>query len=221
MLKRFNNTLLIFFFAVVLTLILFPDLPVLAEEAGTDEGDDLFAVIVEFVVDRDSALASQRSVIETVRRLGELKPGRDFKVPDYAQSSLLQGELESVIQIQQAQQTYGELKRELISELSREIVELLTLKNRIENQTELHGLLNERLEDTERQVQAGIISPDALWQLSEKIIDVQTSIADAKNRRRILRRKIAFNYGGEEWRKLLDLLQDLEELEDVENIEYH
>lgn len=193
-------------------LLLANQVTLAVETQDNNKADALFAAIVDFAVSRDYVLAAQEDVIQMVRKLDEHKP-RNLQIPEYAQSTLLEAELLSAKEMQSAQQIYAQLKRELISALSRDISTLLNLQNQIQYQRELKDLLEERIESVERQVQAGLIEPASLWQLSESIIDIRTTIADAKDKKSILRREIAFNYGNEDWRELLKLIKELEELE--------
>ncbi len=176
----------------------------------TDVGEnDLFAEIVEFVKDRDPVLRSQRAVMEAAEAMDTIELDDDA-VPGLTESSLRVQKFESVSQVQQAQQTYTQVERDLVSALLANLTEILSLRNAVENQKELLSLLEDRLEPTERQVEAGIVDADALWELSERIIDVQTEIDDSNSQLTVLKRETAFNYGGEDWRALLELVEQFD-----------
>ncbi len=176
----------------------------------TDVGEnDLFAEIVEFVKDRDPVLRSQRAVMEAAEAMDTIELDDDA-VPGLTESSLRVQKFESVSQVQQAQQTYTQVERDLVSALLANLTDILSLRNAVENQKELLSLLEDRLVPTERQVEAGIVDADALWELSERIIDVQTEIDDSNSQLTVLKRETAFNYGGEDWRALLELVEQFD-----------
>jgi hypothetical protein len=196
--------------SIILLSFLFVTPVALAQESNSE---GLFSRIIDFVVERDPALQAQEGVMEAAQRLNRGNTGEnELDIPVYVESSLRERELNSALKFQEAQQSYSELKRKLVTEVFKNITEIFTLKNRVKDQEELHKLLEERKPGMERQVQAGIIDPGALRELSEKIISVQTVIADAGDRIRILRMETAFNYGGEDWSELLGLLEELENI---------
>jgi len=189
-------------------------LPVGATATAPDDSSkstsDVIFEMINLAIEHDPAIIAQRNVIDTARRLGTFKTGPDEVIPEYARNRIAEAELERAISIQKAQEAYTVLKRQLISDLLRRITEICSLENKIENQTKLHSLLQQRQNEIERQVQAGILEPDTLWQLSESMIAVRTAIADARDQLVILKRETAFNYGGEEWRAFLGLLDELD-----------
>ncbi|MFW5980774.1 MAG: hypothetical protein ACOCRB_02000 [Halanaerobiaceae bacterium] len=179
-----------------------------------DISGDLIYEIINFVHERDSVLDSQRKVIELLGSEGqtELNEGEDEEeLPEYIRSSLKEEELNEVMQKQEIQEKYTTTERKLTSELLKKLSEIFTYKNEIENQKELHELLLSRENTTKRQVEAGILEPQNLQDLSEEIIAVRTAIADAELNMRMLKMEIAFNYGGSDWQELIDLINELEE----------
>jgi len=180
-----------------------------AQESADDSADVLFE-IVDFVVSRDLVLKAQQDVIDAAQKLDAGSAESSAVVPEYARNRIVEAELERAIRAQEAQERYMALKRQLVSDLLKRITDMSNLGNKIENQMELHSLLQQRQSEVERQVQAGILEPLVLWQLSEKIIVAQTTIADARDQLEILRRETAFSYGGQEWRDLLRLLERLD-----------
>lgn len=180
---------------------------VMADEDIVD--DDLFAEIIAFVVDRDPVLQGQKNVITAARRMDTVDLGDGQSVPAYAQGSLLQMSFDNVSRVQQTQQLYTELERRLVTEVLNKLTGILSLRATIDSQNELYELLSERLEQTERQVQAGIVQPTELWELSERLINFRTSAQEAQVQLLVLEREIAFNYGGDQWQQLLALLQNL------------
>ena len=174
-------------------------------------GEDIVAEIIDFVVERDPVLKAQKEVIKVIEEQ-EFEDGKDDDeaLPKYIRSTLREEKLEAAIKKQGVQEKYSEIKRELVTELFTKITEIFAQKNKIENQNKLHNLLLSREESTKRQVEAGIMEPQALQDLSEDIIETQTAIADAELKMRMLKMEIAFNYGEKDWRKLIELLEELE-----------
>jgi len=175
-------------------------------------GEDIVAEIIDFVVERDPVLKAQKEVIEVIEEQ-EFEDGKnedDEALPEYIRSTLREEKLEAAIKKQGVQEKFSEIKRELVTELFSKITEIFAQKNKIENQNKLHNLLLSREESTKRQVEAGIMEPQALQDLSEDIIETQTAIADAELKMRMLKMEIAFNYGEKDWRKLIELLEELE-----------
>ncbi len=195
-------------FTLFLTMSLI-SLPTLAQEVKIVEEEDHYALIVDFVVSRDPVLAVQRTVMDAARAMDTVRLEDSGSVPSYAQASLLKIKYEAVTSIKEAQQTYTTLERALVSELFSKLTEVLTLRNLIDNNKNLLDLLQQRLEPTERQVQAGIVPDSVLWNLSEQIIKVQITIADGQSNLVALERATAFNYGGEDWAELLELIRSL------------
>ncbi len=168
--------------------------------------EDLYAEIVEFVVSRDPVLQAQRTVMQAARAMDTVEVG-DESVPSYAQGSLLRMKFDAVSGIQQAQQQYTTLERELVSALFAKLTQIFALRNQVENSIRLLQMLEERRGPTERQAEAGIIDMNVLWDLSDRIVTTQIAIADAESQLRALEREAAFNYGGADWAQLLDKIQ--------------
>lgn len=174
---------------------------------------DLISEIIDFVRERDPVLSSQREVIELIdeRDNGTERPeGEVEELPEYIRSSLREEELAGLLQKQEAQEKYTALNRELVSELLAKLSEIFSFNNEIKNQNELYDLLLAREETTQRQVEAGILEPQALQDLSEEIINVRTAISDAELNRRMLKMELALNYGGQDWQELRELIDRLE-----------
>lgn len=202
--KLFLTLSLLLLFILIISNLL------LAEEKIFKE-EEIFAEIIEFVISRDSVIDSQQNVMRAAFRLNEMKLVED-NLPTYMQSNLRQIEFDSLVRIQESQKTYAEIKRKLVTEISNNIIKLFSLKNEIIYQTELKELLAERLVGLERQVEAGIIDPESLIQLSEQLINIKTNIANNKNYLRFLKLELAFNYGGEDWQELLKLIEEIEKV---------
>ncbi len=193
----------------VLILFLLGTSSGLAQTNQSNADQDYFALIIDFVVSRDAVLDAQRQVMQAAVAMDTVKPGDVDNIPVHAQGSLLKQKFDAVASIQQAQQAYVTLERNLVSALFSNLTKVLSLRNQIENNQHLLKLLTDRLEPTERQVTAGIVRDDVLWNLSERIIAVQIAIADGKSQLVALERETAFNYGGDNWAELLELIRNL------------
>jgi len=176
------------------------------------EGEDIVSEIINFVIERDPVLKAQKEVMEVIdeQKIDEKNDETDEDLPEYIRSTLREEKLEAVMKKQEVQEKYSQIKRELVTELFAKITEIFAQKNKIENQKKLHNLLLTREESIKRQVEAGIMEPQALQDLSEDIIQTQTVIADAEIKMRMLKMEIAFNYGEQDWRELIVLLEELE-----------
>ena len=177
-------------------------------EVATVSESDVYSDILEFVVSRDPVLEAQRQVMEAARALDTISA--DDEIPGYAQSSLLRMKFDAVRDVQSAQNTYTQLERQLVSSVFNNLTRIFALRNQIENNRELLVLLESRLGSTERQAEAGIIAADKLWDLNERIISVQISIADGESQLRALERETAYNYGGGQWETLLQMIQKVQ-----------
>lgn len=176
-------------------------------------GEIIVYDIIEFVISRDRAIKTKKDVINAIEDF-DLNEGTEEssedELPKYIQSNLQEKKLETLSRKQQVQEEYTALKRELVSQLMKKLSDIFSYKNQAINQQELYQLLLAREENIKRQVEAGIMEPKDLQDLSERINQVQTSIADARLNMKMFKMEIAFNYGGDEWEQLLKLIDKLE-----------
>ncbi|MFW6386959.1 MAG: hypothetical protein ACOCZM_03195 [Bacillota bacterium] len=173
---------------------------------------DLIYEIVEFVQKRDPVLESRQEMMEVLSAGAEeeISENNSDELPDYIRSTLQEGELDKIFRRQEAREEYTELERNLVSELLARISEIFTYRSEIENQQELHELLQNREETALRQVEAGIMEEEELQELSEEIISVRNNISRAEINLQTLKMEIALNYGEEDWQELLELFDRLE-----------
>lgn len=173
---------------------------------------DLIYEIVEFVQKRDPVLESRQEMMEVLSAGAEeeISENNSDELPDYIRSTLQEGELDKIFRRQEAREEYTELERNLVSELLARISEIFTYRSEIENQQELHELLQNREETALRQVEAGIVEEEELQELSEEIISVRNNISRAEINLQTLKMEIALNYGEEDWQELLELFDRLE-----------
>jgi hypothetical protein len=188
----------------------------------------LFQQIIQLVEENNPILESQRSLINTIQRAPD--PGAGFINLEELQSSTRRvGEegvetpllsLSEVIQVEQfvqrkldrektlaeAQQTYENLKQSLISNLMAKMTHIAKLKNQRENLEELKSFLERRQDSLEKQVKAGIKQPGILFDLTERLMQVNLEAKNAAREGEILRLETAISLGGKKWEDLLTLL---------------
>ncbi len=164
--------------------------------------------IINFVIEREPVLNSYR---EVKQKMVELDSEReiDEDIPEYIISSLLKEDIDSSLMKHELKENYIELKRNLRLEIIDKITVIYKLQNQIENQKDLHILLKEREETAKRNVEAGIMEPEILVNLTKEIIETSTKIADAEVESKMIKLELAFNYGNEDWLELYELLQQL------------
>jgi len=196
-------------------------------ERETESGDVLWQII-KVVEENNPILKSQRTLIETIKQAPE--PGAGFinleelrsktgKVGEQGtQAPLLT--LSEVIQVDEfvqrkldreetlaeAEQEYEMLKESLISTLMTKIIEIVKLKNRLDNFEELKSFLEERRDSLQKQVNVGIKEPSTLNVVLERLIQISLEVRNATGEREILRLETAISLGGQKWQDILILL---------------
>jgi len=101
--------------SILILSLLFLTPVALAQES---DSEGLFSRIIDFVVERDPALQAQEGVMEAAQRLNRGNTGEnEADIPVYVESSLRERELNSALKFQEAQQSYSELKRKLVTEV--------------------------------------------------------------------------------------------------------
>lgn len=194
--------------------------------------DDLLAELVEFIRERDPVLERQQEILELLSGDGELAEAEamagetesdavetgeeaegdvaDGDLPGYLQGSFREAELDRMERLMEAQENIGRINRELVSEFMGGLSEVFAYKHQVRNLEELYDLMVIREETVRRQVDAGLLEPEVLQDLTRELIEIRTSIADAELGKQFLRRELAFNYGGEDWQELLAMILELE-----------
>jgi len=102
-----------------------------------------------------------------------------LEIPLYSPSkkrNILQQKIALNKELEQAKQRYSDLKNSTISDLLNKVARLSQLDKERENSAKLKSYLSDNLHSLEKQVKAGIIEPDALWALSERIMNLDTKI---------------------------------------------
>ena len=177
--------------------------------------------IIDLVVKNNPALQSQREFIDEIQKMPQPGEGiideEEFKSNEGEAPLLSLTELENLRKMRverkktlsQAKQTYESLKKSLLSELLTNITKISQLKNRQENLHKLKSFLEERKVSLEKQVKAGVEEPSALFDLTERIMEISLEIQNVEKEVEILKLETAVNFGGEKWQELLDLLDKI------------
>ena len=112
-------------------------------------------------------------------------------------------------ELEKVRQNYLTLKNSIVSELLTKLKKLLQLENEKKKLEELKSFLSSNAESLEQQAKTGVIKAADLWQLSERIMDIETKIYNRSSELEILRREIAINLGGEKSSQLGQMLEQL------------
>ncbi|MCK5198128.1 MAG: TolC family protein [Spirochaetales bacterium] len=104
-----------------------------------------------------------------------------------------------------AKQDYEKFRESIISDLLSSIREILMLNNQKESLKILMDYLEEQADLMEKQVNAGVMKADKLWDLKERIIDTRIEIEDVKTLLYSIRLESAFKLGGDAWKELFEL----------------
>jgi outer membrane protein TolC len=109
----------------------------------------------------------------------------------------------------EARRRLEETRNGLIGELLDGVAELVSLDNKKGSLRDLQAYLEDLGDAIERQGKAGIVEPDKLWDLRERIMGIRAEVRDVENRLQIVRLQTARTLGGPAWQNLLDLLARL------------
>ena len=222
MLKTKMASRVIFFlisFILIITLV--------ASEQHEEEQTQLFWNMINIIVENNSSLISQRSLIEEVQKMP--KPGEGFisideittvssdkgneitafigltQVEDIRNRWLLRKE-----KLENARQKYDNMKKNLISELSAKVTEISSLQNQKESLEELRLFLEERADALDKQIKAGVEKLDTQFDLKERIMQVEVDIKNTSEKLDVLKLEAAINLGDERWLEMLELLNRME-----------
>jgi hypothetical protein len=104
-----------------------------------------------------------------------------------------------------------ELKNALIKDLLSTVRELLKLAGHRESLEKLKAYLQDYSDLVEKQVRAGAAASEMakLWDLRERLLDVEAEIGDVENQLDIMRLEAALRLAGDSWQKLLELFSRL------------
>lgn len=138
--------------------------------------------------------------------------GLTLEIPLYSRSrhqKVEEDKLSRKEKLEQAKQTYDNLKNSIITELFKKVNEILKLQNERKNLKDLISFLTKNLKVIEEKVKVGVAKNEDVWNLRERIMDTQTKIDNISSQLKTLREETAFTLAGQSWPKLLKLLQDL------------
>ena len=183
--------------------------------------DDLLAELIDFVIERDPLYERQQEIMDFLTDRGQTDIDQEQfeaeadeledELPGYLEGGLREAELERMERILEAEEGLSQARRELITEFMTALAEIFSYRHEVNNLEELYELLLVREETVRRQVDAGLVEPEILQSLTREIIEVRTSIADAEIGMQFLRRELAFNFGGEDWPELLEMIHEFEQ----------
>ncbi len=112
-------------------------------------------------------------------------------------------------EVEKAKQDYLRLKNSIISELLAKLNKMFGLQNEKKKLEELRFFLSSNIESLKQQVKAGVIKAADLWEITERIMDIETKIYNRSTELEILKREIAINLGGEKSKELRQMLEQL------------
>jgi len=203
--------------------------------------EDALQQIIDFVLENNSLLKSQRKLLQKIEGLpnpgkgfdlnfnlrGGVAPyideetkqttivptwGATLEIPLFDSSKRkerIMDQLTYTKEVEKARQDYIRLKNSITSELLTQLNKLSQLQNEKKNQEELKSFLILNEKSLKERVKAGLAETNDLWELSEKIMNLNTKISNLSNELKILKREIAITMGGEKWSELKAMLDDL------------
>lgn len=114
-------------------------------------------------------------------------------------------------ELETIEQDYLRLENSIISELLSKINELYQWENKEENLKELKSFLETRKDSLEEQVRTGMKESAALFDLMERVMQVDLEIKNTISELEVLKLETAINLGGKEWKELLELIKQMKE----------
>ncbi len=112
-------------------------------------------------------------------------------------------------ELEKAKQDYLALRNSIISELLVKLNKMFQLENEKKKLEELKSFLSSNIESLKQQVKAGVVKASDLWELTERIMDIETKVYNQSSELKILKREIAINLGGEKSEELRQMLEQL------------
>lgn len=211
----------------------------LAYGREVEEMEDLIHDAVNLVLEEHPRLKSQRRVLRAALDLPEHKrtflgdinlstelqatidedefkalplAGLRFSIPLYrpdAERKRIEDEYALLREREVEVQNLQEQKEIIISELMHNIDRIFLLNHREEGKIKLIDSLKEREELLKELIQGGSASPQDLWDLDERIVEIEVDVANLKSQQMLLIEEVARNLGGERWRDLKRLLEEI------------
>ncbi len=185
--------------------------------------------IIELIVENNPTLQSQRNLIKEIEEMPP--PGSGFIDIEALESVTgtetggIQTPLLSMTQLEdirdamlarkemleKARQSYESLRKSLLTELLTNLAELSKLENRTKSLSQLESFLGSRAESLTQQVKAGLQQPATLYDLTERIMDTSMEIENTILEIESLKLQTAITIGGNKWKELLVMLNELSE----------
>jgi len=215
-------------FTVGLMAMVLVSLPAMAAGQAESQPETVSTIqeIVNLAIQKSPVLKLQQSYIDEVKALPQ--PGEGFIDFKELQAQLADPEgiylgLAQVVQLEniremrvkrsetlaEAQITYEDLKKSLVSQLMGKIITITRLKNRHQGQIQLKSFLDERKASLEKQVKAGVEKPSVLFDLVERIMNLSIDMENVAEEFNTVRLETALNFGGEYWAEIFTLLNEL------------
>ena len=185
--------------------------------------------IIDLTVENNPTLQSQRDLIKEIEEMPP--PGSGFIDIEALESVTgtetggIQTPLLSMTQLEdirdamlarkemleKARQSYESLKKSLLTELLTNLGELSKLENKTKSLSQLESFLGSRAESLTQQVKAGLQQPATLYDLTERIMDTSMEIENTILEIESLKLQTAITIGGNKWKELLVMLNELSE----------
>lgn len=100
-------------------------------------------------------------------------------------------------------------EKEVINSLNDQLNELIELINQIQGQKNLLDKLRDRSEDLTKMVDKGAAEPESLWDLDERINEIEIENKNLHSRQLLLVNEIATNFGRDNKSELKDKLKQI------------
>ena len=105
-----------------------------------------------------------------------------------------------------------EEERAIVSSLNNELKNLIEVFNELNGQERLLATLNERSGQLERMVESGLADPEDLWELDERINQIEIELENFRAGQQTMINLIASNYGRDNREEMKAKLLELREL---------
>ncbi len=93
-------------------------------------------------------------------------------------------------------QKLEKIEKEIVSDLNRQLENLIAIVNKNRGQKKLIETLRERSREIRDLIDAGITEPDKLWELDERINEIEIEMANLQSQQLLIINEIASNFGG-------------------------
>lgn len=110
---------------------------------------------------------------------------------------------------EQAKQQWEKTKNDLISQLFQRIDDILRLESQQKSQSKLSSYLENYTALLEKQVAQGVVEPDRLLPLKERLATLEVDLQDTKNKLGTIKIHTAMSLAGDKWKEMLVLLDEL------------